>query len=299
MMLAVAVIGGAAFAGIEVAIETAAPTTVAAARLWIGAALMLGYAASRGARLPPLRAGEGWGFAALVGLVGYAVPFTLFPTAQQTVSSVAAGVVMAFLPLGTLLLAGLALGEPLTPRKLLGFALGLVGVLVMIGPAALRLAAGAGAELGAQLMLLAAVTSYAVANVLMRRAPSVRPSAFAAMFLLCGAIWATPAAILSGAADVSVRSWIAILVLGLLPTGATSVLILMVVRRAGAGFFALSAYAAPLVALALGVVWLEEPLLPRQVAGLALILAGLAAAGTGFSGRRAAPAPQRRSAARM
>ena len=297
MMLAVAVIGGAAFAGIEVAIETAAPTTVAAARLWIGAALMLGYAASRGARLPPLRAGEGWGFAALVGLVGYAVPFTLFPTAQQTVSSVAAGVVMAFLPLGTLLLAGLALGEPLTPRKLLGFALGLVGVLVMIGPAALRLAAGA--ELGAQLMLLAAVTSYAVANVLMRRAPSVRPSAFAAMFLLCGAIWATPAAILSGAADVSVRSWIAILVLGLLPTGATSVLILMVVRRAGAGFFALSAYAAPLVALALGVVWLREPVLPRQVVGLALILAGLAAAGTGFSGRRPAPTPQRRSAARM
>ena len=286
MMLIVALVGGAAFAGIEVAIETAAPPTVAAARLWIGAALMLAYAASRGARLPPLRRGEGWGDAGLVGLVGYAVPFTLFPLAQQTVSSVAAGVVMAFLPLATLLLASRVLGEPLTGRKIAGFTLGLGGVLVMIGPAAMR--ATLGAELGAQVLLLLAVAGYAAANVLMRRAPPVRPSAFAAMFLLCGALWATPAALLCGAEGVSTRSWTALLMLGLFPTGATAILILVVVRRAGAGFFALSAYAAPLVALALGVLWLEEPLLPRQAFGLALILAGLFAAGTGF-GSRAAP----------
>lgn len=295
MMLTVAVVGGSAFAGIEVAIETAPPATVAAARLWIGAALLLAYARSRGAALPPLRAGEGWGHAALVGLVGYALPFTLFPLAQQTVSSVAAGVVMAFLPLATLLLAGLTVGERLTPRRLAGFALGLAGVLVMIGPAAIAQAASA--ELGAQLLLLLAVCGYASANVLMRAAPPVRPSAFAAMFLLAGALWATPAALLAGAEAVSGRSWAAIALLGAFPTGGTAILILQVVRRAGAGFFALSAYAAPLVALALGIVWLGEAVAPRQLAGLVLILAGLTAAGTGFA---PSPAPvQSRSAARM
>ena len=295
MMLSVAVIGGSAFAGIEVAIETAPPATVAAARLWIGALLMLGYAWVRGAALPPLRAGTGWGYAALVGLVGYALPFTLFPLAQRTVSSVTAGVVMAFLPLATLLLASLAVGERLTRRKAVGFALGLLGVLVMIGPTALGRAASA--ELGAQILLLLAVAGYASANVLMRAAPALRPSAFAAMFLLAGAVLATPGAVAAGAGGVSARSWAAILLLGVFPTGATAILILMVVRRAGAGFFALSAYAAPLVALALGVIWLDEALAPRQVVGLVLILAGLVAAGTGFGARLAAP--QMRRSARM
>ena len=295
MMLTVALVGGAAFAGIEVAIESAPPATVAAARLWIGAGLLLAYARARGAALPPLKPGEGWGLAAAVGLVGYALPFTLFPLAQQTVSSVAAGVVMAFLPLATLLLAGVALGERLTARKLLGFALGLGGVLTMIGPAAA--ARMAGAEIGAQLLLVLAVCGYATANVLMRLGPGVRPSAFAAMFLLAGAVWATPAALLAGADGVTQRSWTAILLLGLFPTGGTAILILMVVRRAGAGFFALSAYAAPLVALALGAVWLGEPIKRGQVAGLALILAGLATAGTGFGPR--APRLQSRSSARM
>ena len=285
MMLAVAVVGGAAFAGIEVAVETAPPTIVSAGRLWVGAALMLTYAASRGAPLAPLRDTRAWGMAAGVGLVGYAGPLTIFPLAQQTVSSVVAGVYMAFLPLMTLALAGAFVGERLTPRRLLGFVIGLVGVLAMIGVDALRGAAGS--ALGAQLLLLLAVGGYASANVLMRAAPPVRPSAFAAMFLLCGALFTTPSALLADAGAVSARSWTAIVLLGLFPTGATAILILVVVRRAGAGFFALSAYLAPLVALGLGVVWLGEAVAPRHVAGLALILCGLAAAGTGF--HRAAP----------
>ena len=288
MMLAVAVIGGAAFAGIEVAVETAPPAIVSAGRLWIGAALMLAYAASRGAPIAPLRDTRAWVMAAGVGLIGYAGPLTLFPLAQQTVSSVVAGVYMAFLPLMTLVLAGAFARERLTLRKLLGFVIGLLGVLTMIGTDALRGAAGS--AIGAQALLLLAVGGYASANVLMRAAPPVRPSAFAAMFLLCGAMLATPGALLSGASAISVRSWTAIVLLGLFPTGATAIMILMVVRRAGAGFFALSAYLAPLVALGLGIVWLGEAVAPRHIAGLALILCGLAAAGTGF--RRLAPSAE-------
>ena len=280
MMLTVAVLGGSAFFGIEVAIETAGPALVAAARLWVGFAVMAAYSTARGQTLPRLGDRRAWAFAAAVGLIGYALPMSLFPWAQQQVTSGTAGVYMAFLPLLTLVLAALFAAEPLTPRRAAGFALGSAGVLVLSG-----LFAGegtdeaAGGSLLAHGAILLAVLCYAAANVTMRRAPEVRPSAFGAAFLLCGAVLATPAALAGGAGGLSARSALAILALGLFPTGLTAVLILTVVRRAGAGFFALSAYAAPVIALGLGATFLEEPVGPSQLGGLALILAGLALAG--------------------
>ena len=277
MMLTVALIGGSAFAGIAVAVRTASPPVVACGRLWIGFAVMAAYAAV--VRQPLPRSREGWGYAAAVGLLGYAAPFTIYPLAQQTVTSVVAGVYMTLLPLITLVLAGLFAGEAVSRRKLAGVGLGLLGVLALLGPNALR---GVASEhVGAQLLCLLAVCGYASANVTMRRAPPAPPAGFAAAFLLCGAVFATPGALLAGWEGVSAQSLAAIVALGLFPTGFTAVLILQTVRRAGAGFFALSAYAAPLVALGLGVTFLGETALPRHLVGLALILSGLAVAGTG------------------
>ena len=128
-------IGGLSFAGIKLAVVTAEPPVVAAGRLWAGALLLLVYAYASGRHLPPLlaRTANGlsldprWRFMIAGGIIGYAIPFTLFPFAQQTVSSMLAGIYMAFMPLVTIVLARIFADEDLTARKLAGFMLGMLG----------------------------------------------------------------------------------------------------------------------------------------------------------------------------
>lgn len=276
MMLGVAVLGGSSFAGISVAVETAPPAVIAAARLWVGAAFMAIHTKMSGRPFLPFGAGKTWAYAIAAGLIGYAVPMTLIPVAQQTVTSILASVYQAFMPVMTVLLAAAFADEVLTKRKLTGFAFGTIGVLTLVGPSALR--GILTADVVAQGMLLVAVLGYASAGVIMRRAPDAPERGFATAFLLFGALLATPGALLAGADGISLKSWAAIFYLGLFPTGITAVFIILTVRRVGAGFLAMSAYAAPVVALLLGTFFLGERVGLRELAGLAAILTGVAIA---------------------
>ncbi len=277
MMLGVAIIGGSSFAAIRIAVETAPAPIVSAGRLWIAFAFMLVYTLRTGRTMMPLRSGGGlspaWGYALAVGLIGYAMPHMLIPVAQQTVSSLLAGIYMAFMPIATVLLAAAFADEPLTPRKSLGFVGGTAGVLILIGPQALSNLLSA--DVRAQLLLLVAVTGYAVASVLMRRAPEVPARSFATGFLLSGALLATPLALASDWQSVSLSSWAAIAYLGIFPTGLTAIFIILTIKRVGAGFLSLSAYLSPVTAILLGVALFGEALAMRHVLGLGAIMVGL------------------------
>ena len=276
MMLGVAVLGGSSFAAVEVAVETASPLLIGCLRLWIGFAFMAVHTKLSGRPFLPWRPRRAWAYAGAAGLFGYALPMTLIPLAQQTVTSILASVYQAFMPVMTVLLAAAFADEVLTRAKLTGFALGTAGVLVLVGPDAL--AGVLTADVIAQAMLLAAIFGYAAAGVVMRRAPDVPARGFAMAFLLLGAVMATPGAVMAGADGVGPAAWAAIAYLGLFPTGITAIFIILTVRRVGAGFLAMSAYAAPVVAIALGTLFLDEAPGAREFAGLAAILCGVAIA---------------------
>ncbi|GGC98485.1 DMT family transporter [Aquisalinus flavus] len=284
-------IGGASFAGIKLAVATALPGTVSAGRLWAAALFLLAYAYATGRRLPAfIRRQEGsgkgwtvsteWRFMMAGGVIGYAIPFTLFPFAQQTVSSMLAGIYMAFMPLVTIILARIFADEELTVRKVTGFVLGTTGVIFLIGPAAI--ANILSADVIAQGAMILAVVCYAIYAVLTRRAPEMQARSFAAGVMLSSAVAATPFALVSGQdwSAVSALSWLAILFLGLFPSAIAAILIITLIRKAGAGFMALTNYATPVVAIIIGMSAFGEPLKPTFIAGLVAILIGLAIART-------------------
>lgn len=278
----VTIIGGSAFAMIRVAVETMPPAAISAGRIWIGALFLYLVMKQAGRRLPPLlapskrRVRRGWPSMIFVGVVGNAIPFLLFPWAQERVPSGLAGVYMAFMPIWTLGLAYLFASEKLTPAKIVGFAFGLVGVLILMGPDALACALKG--DLKAQGALLLATLCYAASAVATRRAPSMRPRAFAAGMAISAAIAATPALFFIDLQtdEWSLRSVAAVIGLGLLPTGLNGVLIIMLIRRAGAGFFALTNYMTPLWAVAVGWILFAERLPANVWIALAVILSGVA-----------------------
>lgn len=288
--------GGSSFAMIRKAVETVPPSAVAVGRLWIGAILLYFLMRAAGRRLPPLfirkgpnwRVRRSWLWMIAVGAVGNVFPFFIFPWAQQYVESGLAGVYMAFMPIWTIALAYLFANEKLTGRKFAGFVLGFIGVMVLMGPEVIRGALTS--DVRAQGALLFATFLYAASAVLARMAPPIRPRVFAAGMMIVAAFMATPALFFT---DLDTSGWatlgvISIIGLGVFPTGLNGILIIMLIRRAGAGFMALSNYITPLWAVAIGAVLYHERLEWTVLLALVIILAGVAVSQRGSGAKRRA-----------
>ncbi|MBI1393374.1 MAG: EamA family transporter [Alphaproteobacteria bacterium] len=296
----VVMIGGSSFAMIRTAVETLPPAAIMAGRLWVAAGLLYVMMKAKGRRFPAalvrtprgLRLHRAWASMAAVGIVGNTIPFFLFPWAQQHVESGLAGVYMAFMPIWTLGLAYVFAAERLTRNKALGFAMGLAGVLILMGPEAMK--GVASSSLLAQGAMLLATIGYAASAVLARRAPPVRPRTYTAGVVLTAAIAATPALLFTtipeGALTPSAIA--AVIGLGVGPSGIGSLFIIIIIRRVGATFMALANYVTPLWSVTLGALLFAERLSPSAFAALAIILTGVF-----VSQRKASPVHKGRTGA--
>ena len=297
LLAIIVAMGGSSFVMIRHAVETIPPAVVTVGRLWIGAIFLYAVMKQAGRNLPPLfeQTPRGrslrieWRWMMTISAIGYVAPFFIFPWAQQFIDSGLAGIYMAFMPIWTVVLAYFFAGETLGPRKIIGFLLGFAGVIILMGPEVINDAGDT--SFVAQAALLAATIFYASYAVMTRRAPPMRPRAFAAGTLLCSAIFATPFLLLI---DLNPGNWsatsIASLVgLGLGPTGLVGVLLIIVIQRAGAGFMALGNYMVPVWAVAAGAIIFGERLEPSAFVALAVILVGVAISQSAARGAKPAP----------
>ncbi|WP_233549077.1 DMT family transporter [Clavibacter lycopersici] len=165
---------GASFLFMKVALEGVSFGQVSWTRLVLGALALGLIVAAR--RLPLPRERVVWLHFAVVGVVGSAIPYSLFAWAEQHVTSGVASIYNATTPIMTALLATLAFRvEKLGRRQLAGIALGIVGVVVIIGPWRLTPSAEAAAsgqpllELAGQLACLGAAVCYGITFSYLRR----------------------------------------------------------------------------------------------------------------------------------
>lgn len=279
--LMVALLGvtwGGTFMVIELALEGITPFWLTAARIGFAAMLMTTIWGLRGWRLwaatPSLAA---WGQLVFVGLFTSAVPFMFLSWGQQYVTSGFAGVSMASVALMVLPLAHLLLpGERMTLRRTLGFAIGFVGVVILIGGQAFE-STGSDREGWGRLACLATAACYAVTSITLRRMPATDPIGTAAILLVIGACLVLPVAwAVEGPPplpDSRTLMWLAIL--GLIPTAAANLLRVLVIQSAGPVFLSLVNYMVPVWSVIFGALVLSEPLPSSLLTALVLILAGV------------------------
>ena len=282
-------IWGGSFLGVELALHSLSPLWVAAGRISLAAVLLLGVTLLLGDGLPDFRSPTGrriWLHCLGMGLFTNAIPFSLLSWGQQVVSSSFAGITMAVVPLFVLPLSHLFVpGEGLSRARLIGFLIGFVGVVLLIGgdglgsgPAIVAAVAVDGAMLPAQIACVAATCCYACGAIITRLCPPVNTMSFAAGGLLCGSLFILPLAIAVDGLprDVGTASWGGVLFLALLPTGLATIILTFVIRRAGPPFLSLVNYQVPVWAVLIGVTILSEPLPGHFLLALATILTGLA-----------------------
>jgi len=212
--------------------------------------------------------------------VGNCMPFWFITWGQKSIDSALAGILMAIMPLTTMLLAHFFVaGEHMTRYRVAGFLLGFMGIVVLMGPAALDGVGGSPIEILAQVSVLAGALCYAVNGVVIRVALKGDVMVASAAIIAIAAVISLPVALVvdqpwrldPGSTAVSILLWI-----GIGPTAIATLVHLKLIASAGPTFMSLINYCIPVVALLIGVALLGEEPGANAYSGLLLILAGIA-----------------------
>lgn len=281
LLILLGLIWGGSFPTVSVALKGFGPFSVAALRIFLAAIVLFFLALMFGHGLPSAKSNMGkriWLHALGMAIFTNAVPFSLLSWGQLHVTSGFAGITMAFVPLVVLPLAHVLIpGEALTQRKLIGFAIGFVGVIILIGSDAFTGQGGSTVVL-AQFACFGATICYAIGSMITRLSPPVPQLSFSAAALLLASVIMLPLAFYAdGRPQVPTPQVLAaILYLGLVPTALATVLLVKIINTAGPSFLSLVNYQVPVWAALMGVVFLAEPLPGRFIVALCIILLGLA-----------------------
>jgi drug/metabolite transporter (DMT)-like permease len=278
LLAALVALWGSNFMFIKLGVAAVPPATLVATRLVIGAIILVGVVRALGYTFPPI--GRAWMPYVVLGIVGNCMPFWFITWGQKSIDSALAGILMAIMPLTTLLLAHLFVaGERMTRNRLAGFLLGFAGIVVLLGPAALAGLGGSTIEILAQLSVLAGALCYAVNGILIRLTLKGEVMVASAAIIAIAALVSVPIALVvdqpwrlaPDAAAIGILIWI-----GIGPTAIATLVHLKLIASAGPTFMSLINYCIPVVALFIGVLLLREEPGANAYAGLVLILAGIA-----------------------
>lgn len=277
LLVLLSVLWGGSFLFVAVAVEALPPLLVvwlrvalAALALWV-LVLVMGIAVPRGR--------EAWIALAGMGFLNNVVPFSLITWGQTEIEAGLAAILNAMTPISGMLIAHVATSDDrLTRARVIGAALGLAGVVVLVGPAALD---GLGRALWAQLAVLGATVSYGFAALWSWRLKPLgldatttaagQTTASAAMLAL--PVFALAPPWVAAGADAAV--WASVVGLALLSTAAAYVVFFRIVALAGGSNVMLVTLLVPVSATLLGWAVLGERLSAEAFAGMALIGAGL------------------------
>jgi drug/metabolite transporter (DMT)-like permease len=276
LLLAIAMLWGASYMFIKVGVRDFAPTTLMLIRVVLAAAVLFAYLASQNgfrATLEQMRAaGRG---AYVLGVVNGAIPFTLIAWGEEHIDSGIAAIANSTMPIFVVLLAiPFVPGERVSGGRLGGVLLGLVGVGVVVGVVP---EGGWIAALGALACVLASVC-YAIATLWGQKlVHGVTGPVLALTATLGASIALLPFGVAQAPSDLPGWKPVAsVLALALGGTALAQILFYRLLRGFGSARASLVVYLLPPVAVVYGVILLGEPLRLTALAGLALILAGIA-----------------------
>jgi drug/metabolite transporter (DMT)-like permease len=281
LLVILSLLWGGTFVFAEVALREVRPFTIVLGRVAPAALALNLLVVASGRRMPV--AWRTWTAFLAMGALNNLIPFSLIFWGQTRIGAGLAAILNATTPLWAVLVAHLLTrDERLTANRLGGVLLGVAGVAVMIGPAALaRLDRATLWDLLAQLAVIGAALSYAFAGVFGRRFRHQPPLVTATGQLTAATLLVAPLSLVLErpwtAPPVDPATWGAIAGLALLSTALAYVIYFRILAAAGATNLLLVTLLIPVSAVLLGRALLGETIDSRQLTGMALIGLGLAA----------------------
>lgn len=270
---------GSSYLFIKIGVDEGLPPfTLVTLRLFIGFLLLATVVTI--AREPLPRDLRTYGHLVVMGAVNIVIPFSLITWAELTVDSALAAILTAPVPLGVIIIAAIFLrDEQITINRLVGLAVGFVGVAILVGFDPASVAAG---DLAGEIALLGATLSYACGAVYSRRnirglrpmIPAIFQVSFALiMVAVLALVFERPTEVIP---RMSLEALFAVAWLGLFGSGLAYLVFFRLLGRWGATRTSMVAYLLPVFGIALGALVLNEPVDLRLIVGTALVIGGVA-----------------------
>jgi len=271
LLVALSVIWGGSYFFIKVAVDDFQPLTIVLGRVLIAALILNLVILARGQRMPSTFAA--WRPFIVMSLLNSLIPYSLIVWGETHIASGLAAILGATVPIFTIVLAHfLTADEHLTPARVGGVALGLLGVIVIMGDALSAIASDNGL---AQLAILAAAISYALSGIFGRRLKGTPPLIAATGQMTSASIILFPLALLIerpwANATPHLDSVGAVIGLATLCTAIAYLIFFRILASSGASNVSLVTFLIPVSSLILGALFLDEAIVPRHLLGMALI----------------------------
>ena len=288
LLVLLALMWGSSFTFIKIGVHAYSPLVVASGRLAFAALVLWCLALIRKSEMPTGR--RAWISTFMVALVGNAIPFFLISFGEIKVDAGLAAILMSTVPLTTVVLAHFfTQDEKLSTGKVIGVILGTIGVIVLVGPETLS---GLGGEFLFQLAILVAAIGYAISSLVARNLRDQPRIGSTAVILTFATLMLMPFTLIVDqpwTMNWDLEGALAIMYLGMFPTGIAMFLILQIIAVAGASFLVFNNYLVPAVGVLISFLILGEVPQPNALIALAIILGGIAASQMRF-GRKSQPA---------
>ena len=268
LFLSMSLIWGSSFLLMDIGLDAFRPGLVTMSRVGLGAAALWLIPQARRVRIER----SDWSRLGLLALLWIAIPFTLFPIAQQFINSAIAGMLNGATPILTAAIAVMLLRRLPGMRTRLGLVLGVVGVVAMGLPS---VSEGSSEALGVVLTLAATLCYGLALNMAAPLQQKYGSVPLMARLLAIAAVMTVPFGIISiPDSTFAWDSFLAVAVAGVVGTGIAFVFFGSLVGRVGATRASFITYLIPVVAIVLGVVILSDDITSIALIGTALATAG-------------------------
>jgi drug/metabolite transporter (DMT)-like permease len=270
LFVLLALIWGSSFILIKIGTEQLDGWQIGAVRVFSAAVLFLPPALFHVGKLPSNKIPV----IILTGILGNLLPAFLFGLAIQKIESSVAGILNSLTPLFVILIGALFFGVKIQSRKIIGVAIGFVGMLILSvskGPLSIS-------EIGYTLMILAATILYGlnvnIVGTYLKGLDPVKMATVSIAFLVIPTsivLWLHPVSL---ATAEEKRSVVAAVALGILGSAAATIIFYTLIKKAGGLFASLVTYAIPVVAMFWGFL-AKEDVGFIQLGCLAIVLVGV------------------------
>ncbi len=277
LLILLSAIWGGAFTLNKIALDLYTPEVIVAGRLIVGSAflIVLIYFIYKkfSINLSQLN------YYLFMSLVGIVIPFIAIINGQRNIDSAMAGILMATMPITTILLSHFFLvDEKINQQKFIGFLISFFGVFILIYREDLFVNNSLSTTLISQLQVMLGSTLYSIAAIYGKKYKMTDPVSASAGTILFATFFMLIYLIFIDESNVSIPVLLVnynILLLGILCTAIATIIYFQILQTAGASFLSIMNFLIPLWAILFGILILNDAFSWNYIFGLIIILAGI------------------------
>jgi drug/metabolite transporter (DMT)-like permease len=277
LLILLSAIWGGAFTLNKIALDLYTPEVIVAGRLIVGSAfliVLIYFIYKRFSfNLSQLN------YYLFMSLVGIVIPFIAIINGQRNIDSAMAGILMATMPITTILLSHFFLvDEKINQQKFIGFLISFFGVFILIYREDLFINNSFSTTLISQLQVMLGSTLYSIAAIYGKKYKTTDPVSASTGTILFATFFMLIYLIFIDESNVSIPILLVnynILLLGILCTAIATIIYFQILQTAGASFLSIMNFLIPLWAILFGILILNDAFSWNYIFGLIIILAGI------------------------